>query len=114
MINRLIEFSLKNRWPHPAGLRAAGRLGLLGTAPDADRRHSRSQREPGDRLHRLGGPQPAGSRRPDHVSADRQPARTGGSEGRAFVVGIGLLDDQHHLPGQRSIPILPARGSWNG
>ena len=77
MINRLIEFSLKNRCLILL-LRAARGLGLLGAAANADRRHSRPQRKPGDRLHRLAGPQPAGSRRPDHLSPDRQPAGAGG------------------------------------
>ena len=57
MINRLIELSLETgSWSLP--LRRPRRVGLVGAPRHADRRHSRSLRQPGHRLHRLAGHSP--------------------------------------------------------
>ena len=72
MINRLIEFSLKNRFLVLLAYLLLAGWGYWALLANSHRRHSRSERKPGDRLYRLGGPKPAGSRRPDHLSADRQ------------------------------------------
>ena len=93
MINRLIELSLQNRVHRGRPVPRARRLGLVGARRDADRRHSRPLRQPGDRLHRLAGPQPAGSRGPGHLSADGQPAGARRRARRALAVGVRLLDD---------------------
>jgi hypothetical protein len=58
-----------------------GGLGLVGGHRDSDRRDPGSLGQPGDRLHRLAGAQPAGGRGPGHVSADHQPAGTCGRPG---------------------------------
>ena len=93
----------------PVGLRG-DRLGRVLRHPHAGRRHPRSVREPGDRVHRLDGPQPARNRGPDHLSALGEPARAGGREGRSGQQRVQLLDDRHHLRGQRRFLLrAPAR-----
>ena len=82
MINRLIEFSMKNRGLIVLIYAAARGLGLLGTAAHADGRHSGPERKPGDRLHRLDGPKPAGDRGPGHVPAVAEAAGTRRRKGR--------------------------------
>ena len=100
MINRLIEFSLKNRFLillAYALLAVWGYWALLRTPIDAIPDLSENQvivytdwagRSPQEVEDQITYP------------SDRQLARAGGSKGRAFVLGVGLLDDQHHLPGQ--------------
>ena len=108
MINRLIELSLRNRFIVIALYVALAGVGLVGARRDADRRHSRPVRQPGHRVHRLAGPQPAGSRGPGHVSADREPAGARRRPRRPFAVGVRLLDDLRDLRGQRR-PVFRAR-----
>ncbi len=74
----------------------------------ADRRDPGSVRQPGDRLHRLAGAQPAGGGGPDHLSADRQPAGARRGPRGAVAVGVRILDDLRRLRGQRR-PVLRAR-----
>ena len=85
MIEKIIEFSIRNRFVVILLSPGRGDLGRPRRHQYAGRRHSRPLGEPGDRLHRLDGPQPQGDRRPDHLSALGQPARAGGREGGAVV-----------------------------
>ena len=108
MINRLIESALRNRV-----LVVVVYLGLAGwgwwaLTRDADRRDSRSLRQPGDRLHRLARAQPAGGRGPGHLSADGEPAGARRRPRRPLAVGVRLLDDLRRLRGQRR-SVLRAR-----
>ena len=101
MINRLIELSLRNRFLVVAAFLSLRRVGLVGAQGHADRRDSRSLRQPGHRLHRLAGPQPAGSRGPGHLSADGEPAGAGRRARGPLAVGVRLLDDLRRLRGRR-------------
>ena len=64
----------------------AGGVGILGDAAHAYRRDSRPERKPGDRVYRVAGPQPAGSGRPDHLSADCESARAAACAHGSFVL----------------------------
>ena len=108
MINRLIELSLQNRFIVIALYVGLAGWGWWALRRDADRRDPRPVRQPGHRLHRLAGPQPAGGRGPGHLSADGQPAGPRRRARRPLAVGVRLLDDLRHLRGQRR-PVLRAR-----
>ena len=81
------------------GLCRAGDLGLLGAVAHAHRRHSRPEREPGHRLHRVAGAQPARSRRPGYLPAHREPAGAAACAHRPFFLGVWILDGERHLRG---------------
>ena len=101
MINRLIDVALKNRFIVVVAVPRPRRLGLVGADVHADRRDSGSLRQPGDRLHRLARPQPAGGRGPGHVSAHGEPPGARRRPRRPVAVGVRLLDDLRRLRGQR-------------
>ena len=101
MINRLIEFSLKNRFLVLLAYALLAAWGYWALASNSHRRDTGPQRKPGHRLYRLAGQQPAGSRRSDHVSADREPARIARSEDGALVFRVRFFDDQHHFRRRR-------------
>ena len=77
---------------HPGGP-WRGDLGHPRRHQHAGRCDSRSLGEPGDRLHRLDGPQPQGDRGPDHLPALGQLAGACGRKGRAIQQRVQLLDD---------------------
>ena len=108
MINRLLELSLRNRVPRRRVYLGLAGWGWWALARDADRRDSRPLRQPGHRLHRLARPQPAGGRRPGHLSADGQPPGAGRRARRPLAVGVRLLDDLRRLRGRRR-SVLRAR-----
>ena len=58
MIEKLIEYSIRNRFLVLILAAALAVLGRLRRAQHAGGRHPRPEREPGHRLHRLDGPQP--------------------------------------------------------
>ena len=87
--------------PGARGVRRIGRMGLLGLANDTDRCDSGSLRQPGDRVHRLDGPQPPGGGRSGHLSAHGQSARAGRCSGGALPVCLRVLDDLRRLRRQR-------------
>ena len=95
---------------HPRRARARGR-GRPRHDDDAGRRDPRPVREPGDRLHRLDGPQPPGDRGPGHLSALGQPPGAGRREGRAVVERVQLLDDHHHLRRRDRLLLRPPAGA---
>ncbi len=127
MIESLIEYSCRNKLLGHCGLPGADGRRHLGDEPHPRRCHPGSFREPGHRLYRLDGPQPQGDRGPDHLPALGEPAGPGRGQGRALLLRIQFLDDQHHLrrlgrllfrpharagaagPGQ----YLPAVGAWS-
>ncbi len=83
------------------------RLGLVGDAARAYRCPSRFKRQPGDCFYRLVGAKSSGSRRPGHLSADRQSARVAGRQGGALFLSVRLFHDLRDLRGQRG-PLLRA------
>ena len=64
---------------------------------DAGRRDPGPLREPGDRVHRLDGAEPAGDRGPGDVSALGELAGARRGEGGPVVERVQLLDDHDHL-----------------
>ena len=94
---------------HP-GDPGRGDLGRACRHQHAGRCHPRPVGEPGDRLHRLDGPQPQGDRGPDHLSAFGELAGAGGREGGAVLQRVQLLDDQRDLRRQRRFLLRPATG----
>ena len=97
MIESIIEWSIRNRFLVILASLVLGGRGRPRHADDAGRRDSRPVGEPGDRLHRLDGPQPAGDRGPGHLSAVGQPPGAGRREGGAVVERVQFLDDHDHL-----------------
>ena len=97
MINRLIDVALKNRFIVVVLYLGLAGWGWWALHVHADRRDSRSLRQPGDRFHRLDRAQPAGGRGPGHLSADHEPARARRRAGGAVAIGVRLLDDQRDL-----------------
>ena len=97
MIEKIIEFSIRNRFVVILSGPGGDRRGHLRRRQHAHRRHSRPVGEPGHRLHRLDGPQPARHRGPDHQAAIAEPARTGGGEGGAGVERVQLFHGQRHF-----------------
>ncbi len=90
-----------------ASFSASAGWGWWALTRHADRRDSRSVRQPGHRLHRLDGPQPAGGRGPGHLPAHGQPPGAGRRPGGALAVGVRLLDDLRHLRGRRRSLLRP-------
>ena len=101
MINRLIDVALKNRFIVVVAVPRPRRLGMVGADVHADRRDSRSLRQPGDRLHGLARAQPAGGRGPGHVPAHDEPSGARRRTGGPVAIGVRLLDDLRGLRGQR-------------
>ena len=101
MINRLIDVALKNRFIVVVAVPRPRRLGMVGADVHADRRDSRSLRQPGHRLHRLARAQPAGGRGPGHLPAHHEPPRARRCPGGPVAVRVRLLDDLRRLRGQR-------------
>ena len=75
------------------------RLGHTRRLPHAGRCHPRSEREPGDRLRRLGGALAAGGRGSGHLPALGESPGPGRREDRARRVDVRLLDGHDHLRG---------------
>ena len=90
--------------PQPAAGAVRHRLCRRGrhlcAGPSAARRHSRSLRHPGHRLHRISGPGAAGDRGSGHLSADDGDADGAEIEGRARLLFLRRLVRLRHLRGR--------------
>ena len=75
MIARLIAWSARNLLLVLFGTGFAAAAGIYALRPSAARRHPRSLRHAGHRLHRISRPGAAGDRGPGHLSADDGDAR---------------------------------------
>ena len=111
MIESIIEWSIRNRLHRDPGVPRARGRGLPRADDDAGRRDPRPVREPGDRLHRLDGPQPPGDRGPDHLPALGQPPGARRGQGRAVVERVQLLDDHDHLRRRHRLLLRPPAGA---
>ena len=96
MINRIIEFSARNRFLVLLLVAAAAAAGWWSLPDHSARRHSRPQRHPGDRLFALG-PQPRHHRRPGDLPHRQRHAGRAAGEGRARLFGLRLLLRLHHF-----------------
>ena len=111
MIEAIIEWSIRNRCLVILAALAVGDRRRPGADDHAGRRDPRPVREPGDRLHRLDGPQPPGDRGPGHLSALGQPPGAGRREGGPVVERVQLLDDQRHLRRRHRLLLRPPAGA---
>ena len=113
MIEKLIEYSIRNRFLVLLVAAALAVFAVYAVLQHAGGRHPRPEREPGHRLHRLDGPQSAGDRGPDHLSAVAQAPGTGRRQGGALVVGVQLLDDYASSSRTTSTSTSPASACWS-
>ncbi len=113
MIEKIIEWSLRNRFLVICGALMLIALGIRAIYLTPGGRHPGPHGKPGARLCRLDGPQPAGGRGPGDLSALHRLAGARRREGGARHLDVRILARSPSSSRTRSTPTSPAPGCWN-